>query len=304
MYALPANIETRIFTRLPDELQVRNRHSDWFVAPGIDPLGSILEGPSFDRAGNLYCVDIPWGRVFRIAPDGKFTLVAEYDGEPNGLKIHKDGRIFIADQKNGIMLLDPAAGRVTPVMDRYGGERLRGPNDLVFASNGDLYFTDQGKSALNAWTGRVFCIRANGKVDLVLDEIPSPNGLVLSLDEKTLFLAVTRTNSVWRVPLLPNGQAGKVGNYIQLSGGIGPDGLAMDEAGNLFIAHTGIGSVWVFNPVGEPIYRLPTCVSGRSTTNLAFGGRDGKTLFITESRTGSILCADLAVRGRVMYSHM
>ena len=105
---------TEVFARLPAHLEVTNRHSDWIEGRLHGALPSFLEGPSFDRDGNLYCVDIPYGRILRVSPQGEFSTIAEYDGEPNGLKIHKDGRIFVADQKNGIMLIDPAAGTARP----------------------------------------------------------------------------------------------------------------------------------------------------------------------------------------------
>jgi gluconolactonase len=136
-------IEAEVFMRLPDHLR-RDKAPDltpWARQqhPGV-PVAAFLEGPSFDRAGNLYCVDIAHGRIFRTAPDGTVSVVTEYDGEPNGLKIHQDGRIFVADYRNGIVTVDPATGAVTPVLERARLERFRGCNDLVFASNGDLYF--------------------------------------------------------------------------------------------------------------------------------------------------------------------
>ncbi len=138
MFAPPPVIETEVFARLPDNFRLKGQKSTWLEIQrrGV-AADSFLEGPSFDRDGNLYVVDIPFGRVFRISPDGGFELIAEYDGEPNGLKIHKDGRIFIADHKNGIMVLDPASGSVMPFYDRPVLERFKGVNDLFFASNGD-----------------------------------------------------------------------------------------------------------------------------------------------------------------------
>ena len=108
MFAAPPVIETTIFARLPDALRARANPRQ---QSGV-PRDSFLEGPSFDRAGNLYVVNIPYGQVLRVSSQGEFTVVAEWDGEPNGLKIHKDGRIFIADHKQGLMLLDPASGKV------------------------------------------------------------------------------------------------------------------------------------------------------------------------------------------------
>jgi gluconolactonase len=109
---------------------------------------------------------------------------------------------------------------------------------------------------------------------------------------------------VWRVPLMPDSTASKVGIFVQLSGGLGgPDGLAMDDDDNLAIAHAGLGTVWLFSRLGEPLYRIRSC-TGLATTNLAYGGPDRKSLYITESETGTILVAKLPVPGRVMYGQM
>jgi gluconolactonase len=290
MFAAPPVIEARVFARVPG--------------------ARLLEGPSFDRAGNLYVTDIPHGRVFRIAPGGRVEQVAEYDGEPNGLKIHKDGRIFIADHKQGLLQLDPTAGRVSVILDRPYAERFKGLNDLLFSKNGDLYFTDQGESDLRDPTGRLYCLRAGGQLDCLLDNVPSPNGLVLTPDESILYLAVTRGNAVWRVPLQTLGGLGvgrlglgRVGLWLQLSGGMGPDGMAMDVEGRISVAHPGMGSVWVFNRVGEPVQRI-RCSEGIRPTNVAFGGPARKTLYITEAESGTVQTAELEVPGCPMYSHL
>ena len=290
-------IKTEIFARLPDRLKV--------TPTPQRPHASFLEGPSFDREGRLYCVDIHNGRILRVDQRGEFELVAEYDGEPNGIKIHKDGRIFVADHKNGLMLLDPDAGKVTPILERARRERFKGLNDLVFATNGDLYFTDQGQSGLEDMTGRVWRLRADGVVELLVRSVPSPNGLVLSLDEKMLYVAATRANAIWRLPLTLNedGSVMRVGAFINLSGGTGPDGMALDAEGSVVIAHIGLGTVWVFDRIGVPLYRIKSC-AGLGTSNVAYGGADRRTLYITESETGSILTARLPVPGQIMYSHM
>src|SRR5205807_8285510 len=106
------------------------------------------------------------------------------------------------------MLLDPANGKVEAVLDRPRRERFKGLNDLIFAKNGDLYFTDQGEADLRDPTGRLFRLRAprdgqEGTLDLLLDNVPSPNGLVLTQNEDILYLAVTRGNAVGRVSRTP-----------------------------------------------------------------------------------------------------
>jgi gluconolactonase len=308
MFAPPPNIQTTVYARLPEHYRISDRSTDWakFQRHGEDP-DSFLEGPSFDLDGNLWCTDIPYGRIFKVTPDGMFNLIVEYDGEPNGLKIHQDGRIFIADHIHGIMVMDPKKADIQPYFTRPMLERFIGVNDLVFASNGDLYFTDQGQSGLNNWNGRVFRLTSSGRLDLMLKGIPSPNGIVLNQVENMAFIAVTRMNNVWRMPIIhddsTNLAINKVGVHVQLSGSLGgPDGLAMDQNGNLSVAHAGLGSVWLFDKFGEPIARIKSS-EGVATTNHAYGGDKNQSLFITESLSGTILRAELEAPGEPMYSH-
>jgi gluconolactonase len=303
VFAPPRQLETRIHARIPDYLRLTGRHSDWAQQNrGGLHTDCFIEGPAFDRDGNLYLVDIPYGRIFRLAPGGEVILFAEYDGFPNGLKIHRDGRIFIADRRRGLLRLDPVTRAVEPFIEDGPADSFLGLNDLTFADNGDLYFTDQGQTGLDDPRGRLFRLDSAGQLTCLLNNVPSPNGLVLNANQDCLFLAVTRGNCIWRVPLSPDAGAAKVGVFIQLSGGVGPDGLAIDRNGNLVIAHIGLGVVWLFSPLGEPLLRITSC-AGRMTTNVAYGGDDGTTLFITESETGSVLAADLDVPGRPLFSH-
>ncbi len=303
MFAAPPDIATEVFSRMPERFRMRGRTPEWVrVLRRGEPLDSFLEGPSFDRAGNLYVTDIPYGRIFRIDPQGQWELVAEYEGEPNGLKIDRDGRLWVADHMHGILRFDAKAGTMETICDRPVLERFKGVNDLVFAANGDLYFTDQGQSGLEDASGRIYCLRTSGTLDLVMKDIPSPNGLVLDAKEHTLFVAVTRANAVWRLPLLADGTPSRVGVFVQLSGGLGPDGLAMDEAGGLAVCHPGLGSVWLFDVDGEPIARVRSCAD-KFTTNAAYGGPGNRWLYITESHSGTVLRAQMPVAGRAMHSH-
>jgi gluconolactonase len=199
------------------------------------------------------------------------------------------------------MIVDPVNGRVEPYLTRCGDKAFRGLNDLFFASNGDLYFTDQGLSGLHEPNGRLFRLRDNGDLTCLLDNVPSPNGLVMNATETAILLAVTRANAVWRAPFTRDGDLAKVGNFIQLSGGVGPDGLALDVQGRLAIAHPGAGIVWVFDAAGVPIHRVRCCV-GNHPTNVAFGGPDNRFLFITETASATIQKAEMDVPGNAMFS--
>jgi gluconolactonase len=304
MFAPPPCITAEVFATIPQKYWQNGRHSDWATVQfaGAE-IPTFLEGPAFDSDGNLWVTDIPWGRLFRITPEGEVSLGAEYDGQPNGLKFMADGRALIADHHHGIMLFDPASGAVTPWLTRHLLEPFKGCNDLTIAKNGDLYFTDQGQSGLHDPTGRLFRLAAGSdRLECLLDNIPSPNGLVLNAAETMLYLAVTRANAVWKVPLLADGHISKVGLWLQLQGGTsGPDGLAIDEDDNLVVCHNGFGAVWLFSARGEPMLRIESPL-GIYTTNCAFGGADNRTLFITESKSGTILRAPMPVPGRVVYS--
>lgn len=303
MFPPPALIEPEVFAVLPAKFRRKPVDNRWLNENlrGAD-RGSLLEGPSFDRDGNLYLVDVPYGRIFRVDAAGDFALICEYDGEPNGLKIHRDGRIFITDFRRGLLRLDPASGSIHPVCTQAPDGPFHGLNDLVFAANGDLYFTDQGQSGLHDPCGRVFRFTRDRDLQLVLGGIPSPNGIVLNLDESAIYVAVTRDNAVWRVPIRLDGTVAKVGAFIRLSGGTGPDGLALDEEGGLAVAHVGLGCVWLFDALGQPRFRI-NAPAGHSVTNLAYGGVDGKELYFIEAETGTILKARVDVAGQPMFAH-
>src|SRR3954469_9054116 len=113
----PLLIETTVFSAMPDRFRRKGKGSPWGDAnrAGMS-TDCFIEGPSFDADGHLYIVDIPFGRIFRIAPDGAWSLVIEYDGWPNGLKIGAGGRILVADYMHGIMQLDVSAGKIQPVL--------------------------------------------------------------------------------------------------------------------------------------------------------------------------------------------
>lgn len=292
----PAVREASVFSPLPASWRRNDPTNAWAHANRSGAtIHSFLEGPVW-ADGHLWVTDIPYGRIFRISMQGEWDLVVEYDGEPNGMKRLANGDFLITDYRNGLMRLDTRSGSVTPFLERRNSERFRGVNDLTFDSHGNLYFTDQGQTGLHDPTGRVYRLAPDGKLDVLLDNAPSPNGVVLSPDEKVLFVAMTRANSVWRVPLQPDGSVSKVGQFFTSYGPSGPDGLAMRTDGHLLVANPGLGYVWVLNHRAEPVevIRSP---DGASLTNLCFGGADRTTLFMTESTTGTILCADMSAGG-------
>ena len=289
--------ETSVFSEVPERYRKRDTRSAWADANrGGHNVDSFLEGPVFDDAGNLFVTDIPFGRIFRITPALQWDLVVEYEGEPNGMKFLDAQHLVIADYRNGLMVLDVGRGSIRGFLERRNTERFKGVNDLVFDSRGNLYFTDQGQTGMHDPSGRVYRLARDGKLDVLLSNAPSPNGLVLSPDEKFLFVAMTRGNCVWRMPLLSDGSVAKAGQFFTSYGPSGPDGLAMDTAGRLIICNPGLGWAWVLNSKAEPVEVLRS-PRGASLTNVAYGGPERRTAYFTESVSGSILSADMTQPG-------
>jgi gluconolactonase len=296
-------IPARVWSSMPAKYRL-GRRSAWADANrGGEVLDCFLEGPSFDRQGRLWLVDVPFGRIFRIDPDGAWELVTEYDGWPNGLKIHRDGRIFICDYRRGLLGLDGASGAVEPVLQTVHSEGFKGLNDLHFAPNGDLYFTDQGQTGVADPSGRLYRLRAGGALDKVLDCIPSPNGVALSGDGRHCYVAATRSQQIWRVPLMPGGGVSKVGVAIQLSGGhAGPDGIAADSQGGLLVCHLGVG-VWRFDARMLPTHLVEPAAGETHVTNLAFGTHEPRDLYMTASVTGTVQIARMPAPGLPLFAH-
>jgi gluconolactonase len=293
----PTVLTTEIFTTMPDEFRKRDTLTSWSKLNRMGKPGDcFLEGPVFDRDGNLFVTDLEYGRIFRIDPQGGWQLVAEWDGEPNGLTTFSERELITTDFRNGLMIIDIASGAVTPFLDRRNTERFKGVNDLIFDSRGNLYFTDQGTSGMHDPTGRVYRLGVDGRLDALVTTAPSPNGLTLSPDENVLFVAMTRGNSVWRIPLMPDGGVAKVGVYLSVNGPAGPDGLATNVDGGLAVAIAGRGEAWILDERADPTTVLRSA-AGVSVTNLAYGGPDRRDVYLTESATGSILRARVTVPG-------
>ena len=297
----PQVIEARVLTRLPDRFRQACR-SAWSDAnkPG-QAIDSFLEGPSFDRQGNLWVTDIPNGRVFCIDTALEWTLAVHYDGWPNGSVFHRDGSLWIADYRRGILRLAPGAQAPEPVLPHRNSESFKGINDLTFDAAGRLYFTDQGQTGLQDPTGHVYRLDTDGRLNALIRNAPSPNGLALTADGSALYLAATRANAIWRAPLPASGGVSKVGLFQNFFGGSGPDGLAVDVDNRLVVGHASLRGAFVLNAQGEITHYVRSPL-GATVTNLAF--RPGtRQLVMVESQTGTLLEADLPAEGLALFSH-
>jgi gluconolactonase len=178
-------------------------------------IGCFLEGPVFDAQGNLYVVDIPFGRILKLDPKGNWSVVVEYDGWPNGMKL-RDGDFLVADHKLGLVQITPS-GSLKVLLGVLGGRPLHGLNDLTVVPDGSVYTTDQGQTGMHDPTGRVIKCGLGGNSTVLIDNGPSPNGVVFDSQRGWLYVAMTRSNAIWRVPLMGAG-VGRVGTASLRSG--------------------------------------------------------------------------------------
>jgi gluconolactonase len=271
--------------------------------------GSFLEGPIADLEGNIWVVSIASGWIHKITPDGKWTDVFHSGGQPQGLEWGKDGKLYGTDRKRGVFVYDPKTGEVSDYCRYFQNENFHGPNDLIFDHEGGLYFTDPwGTSPLNP-RGGLYYVSPGGKdVVRLADNLAFPNGIAMSPDDKNLYVADCMRNYVLTVPIEKPGviNIGFAHISTYLTGGWGPDGLCLDEEGNIYQSQYGTGRVVVIDPDGRVIGDIQLPVgAGSETTNCCFGvGADANTLYITEAGDNEIWKVKLKKRGLKLWRDM
>jgi gluconolactonase len=239
------------------------------------------EGPVFDADGNLYVSHGPF--VSKIAPDGTVTRWAE-TGHPNGHKILADGTHLVADKQ--VLHLSADGSPLETAAQTCGQHATRETNDISLSPDGGFYFTDPGavaEGALERTIGRVCFAASNGETRLVADELAFPNGIVLRPDGRTLIVGETGRNRLLEYEVLAPGQVGDMRILAELPDGgemlHGPDGMALDTSGTLYVAHYGQGKVHVVSAEGELLESLPA--GNNRVSNVAFGGDDMNELFMS-----------------------
>ena len=305
---LPASVEAQTVKTI-GSIERYDPAFDQLVPPGvvIEVLGEGFdwaEGPCWVKdKGYLLFSDIPPNRIMKWDPRTGISVFLErvgYTGqepfpgeEPgtNGLALDSQGRLVCCCHGDRVIKRIEKDGTITILADRYEGKRFNSPNDLVFKSNGDLYFTDPpyGLPQREKDPGReldwfgVYRLSPDGKVTLLTKEMTRPNGIGFSPDEKTLYVAQSDPQAaIWKAfEVLPDGTLGKSRVLFDATAWVRegrpglPDGLAVDQAGHIWA--TGPGGVYCFTSEGKVLGRLNT---GQRTANCKFGD-DGQTLFIT-----------------------
>jgi gluconolactonase len=261
--------------------------------PGIGPTGKMVklhggfkftEGPAADADGNVYFSDIPDEKIYKVDRAGKLSVFTDKSNHANGLMVNAKGEIVACEMDGRIAAHDPATKKSRVIADKYEGKRFNAPNDLVIDKAGGVYFTDpvfrapkplpQGKLA-------VYYVAADGTVSRLIDDLPNPNGVILSPDEKTLYVIPSGQAEMMAYPVISPGKVGKGKVFCTLKQpegkkGAGGDGLTVDTKGNLYIT-SGLG-LQVFSPKGE---LLGIIAVPEQPANVTFGGPDMKTLYVT-----------------------
>ena len=259
------------------------------------------EGPAFDHHGALFFVSSLPGAIVRVGPDGAAAEWANTGGIPAALAFDPDGVLYVTDSgpsRHGVLTVTPD-GTIATLVDAYDGEPFNGCNDLVFAADGTLYFSDPWQTSLENPVGGFYRRFADGRLERLDHGLAFPNGVALAPNGSALFLAETFTNRIYRYPLAPDGAVGSRELFAQLDGGLGPDGMAFDADGTLYVAHYGAGRIDLIDPSGHVVDVLP--VPGAEPTNLAFGGPDRRTLVVSENATRSVYRAEVVVPGHPLY---
>jgi gluconolactonase len=254
------------------------------------------EGPSFDRDGKLFVCVRRDGYIVRVDSSGSVTRFLTTGYQPNGTRFHRDGRLFVAEIKLCQILEVFPDGSSQVFLDRFGDDPLIGPNDLIFDRHGVLYFTDPGESSIDNPIGCVYRVTPDKDVARVATGLAYPNGIALPADESALFVAESRTNRVLRLSLDRAGRAGKPEIFCELTGGLGPDGMAFGMDQNLYVTNHGAGTIDVVDPNGKIAVRLPA--GGPGPTNCAFWGT---ALYVTEDESASVWKLELGVAGLLLF---
>jgi len=256
------------------------------------------EGPAFDRRGYLYVVNhqSPTGRISRIAPDGSVSTFVETGGKPNGSAFHENGDLYVADAGTRSILRVTPSGEIFTVVDSFEGERLNAPNDLVFDSHGNLYFTDPSRFPRpDLCLSPVYRLNVDGRLERLIEDLAFPNGIALSPDERTLYVAETRRHQTTAFELRPDGSVGKSRVLARYEPPARPDGMAVDEEGNLIVALIHGSRLAVVAPNGEVLDEYPA--GGTGPTNVCFGGDDFRQLYVTETETNTVVVLRHSRRG-------
>ncbi len=273
--------------------------------PEVAVIVAFTEGPTADREGNVYFTETTFSRIMKLAKDGTLTVFRENSNKANGLLVDPQGRLLICEGGNRskgsrprVTSIDLKTGKLEVRADNFNGTPFNQPNDLTIDTQGRIYFTDfPGSNPVG-----VYRIDPDGKVARLLaaPEIEKPNGIMIAPDDKTLYLVEANqakggARKIRAYDLQPDGTVRNMRVFHDFYPGRSADGICVDTKGNLYAAaglHRRRGTsetldtkcgIHVFAPNGKLLRFIP--IPEDTITNCAFGGPDGKTLYVTAGKT-------------------
>ena len=271
-------------------------NEELFVSQEFTPVNGFtsgIEGPACDAAGNLYAVNYERQHTIgKVTPDGTASVFVELPPGSigNGIRFNSEGFMFIADYTNhNVLKVDMDTRNITI----YAHEpTMNQPNDLAIGANDILYASDPnwGES-----TGQIWRVDTDGKVTLLEADMGTTNGIEVSPDEKVLYVNESAQRNVWAYDLSPEGEVSNKRLLIQFPD-FNMDGMRCDVEGNLYVTRHGKGTVAKLSPAGEVL--LEVSLTGKLCTNIAFGGTDGCTCYVTMADRGNIEVFRVDLPGR------
>ena len=245
----------------------------------------FTEGAVYTKKGTVLFSDIPANKIYEWKGEGKVELAYEPSLNANGNTIDAKGNVYSCEHSGRAVVMRDEKGTRKVLADSFLGKKLNSPNDLVIAKNGDIYFTDPpyGISPAQAEQGAnaIYRIDKKGAIYRLDSDFDRPNGIGISPDGKVLYVSDTARKHIRAFDITDMGvMNGRTFAKIETTGPNNPDGLRVDKKGNVYC--TSGNGVHVFDAKGVKLGVIPV---PESATNCAFGGKDGKTLFITAGKS-------------------
>ena len=249
----------------------------------VDGFTSGIEGPACDAAGNLYAVNYERQHTIgKVTPDGTASVFIELPTGSigNGIRFDSEGFMYIADYTNhNVLKVDMDTRNISvhahePTMNQ--------PNDIAIGANDILYASDPNWAES---TGQIWRVDTDGKVTLLEAAMGTTNGIEVSPDEKVLYVNESAQRNVWAYDLSAGGEISNKRLLIQFPD-FNMDGMRCDIEGNLYITRHGKGTVAKLSPTGEVL--LEVQLTGKLCSNIAFGGPDGRTCYVTMADRGNV----------------
>lgn len=241
------------------------------------------EGPVWHPDGYLMFTDFPNHRIHRILPDGRTEVIRENSGGTDGMTLDLQGRLVMCEYRNRCVTRMEHDGSITTIADRWKGQRLNKPNDVVGRSDGTLYFTDcnpvSEEQGVDIDHGVVYRVTPDGEVEVATLVVRYPNGIALSPDEDILYVSDSSYDMyILACDILPDGSVTNERVFANMTSNKDgkPDGMKVDVEGRVYC--TGPGGTWVFEPSGGYVGTIRT---PEIPLNVGWGGPDNRTMFFT-----------------------